>query len=126
MIGQRLTHSQVKEVRQQQFVKQGGICCMCGQRMKLAQAVLDHCHKTGAVRGTAHRSCNSLLGKVENNAVRFGVHDIYSFLFGTASYLQLHKTNITGLIHPTHKTDEEKRLLRNKRAVAARAKKKKT
>lgn len=99
---------------------------MCGLPMKLAEAVLDHCHTTGAVRGTAHRSCNALLGKVENNAARFGLprQRMSAFLHGIAKYLQLHTTNITGLIHPTHKTEDEKRIARNKRAVVARAKKK--
>lgn len=88
--------------------------------------MLDHCHTTGAVRGTLHRSCNALLGKVENNHARFGVSttNLPAFLHGAASYLQKHKTNITGMIHPTHKTEDEKRLLRNKRAKIARAKKK--
>jgi hypothetical protein len=73
------------------------------------------------VRGTLHRSCNSLLGKVENNAARFGIKSLPAFLHGCAGYLQRHATNITGLIHPTHKTDDEKRLARNKKAVKVRA-----
>ncbi len=76
------------------------------------------------MRGTLHRSCNALLGKVENNSARFGVKNLSAFLHGAASYLQKHSTNITGLIHPTHKTDDEKRIARNKKAVLARAKKK--
>lgn len=88
--------------------------------------MLDHCHTTGAVRGTLHRSCNALLGKVENNHARFGVSSVNlpAFLHGAASYLQRHKTNITGMIHPTHKTEDEKRLARNKAAVKRRAAKK--
>lgn len=87
--------------------------------------VLDHCHKTGAVRGTLHRSCNSLLGKLENNVARFGVKDISAFCHGAAAYLQKHRTNITGLTHPTHKTLDEKRIAANKRRVVTRAAKKK-
>jgi hypothetical protein len=85
--------------------------------------VLDHDHTTGAVRGTLHRSCNALLGKLENNHARFGVSgdNLPAFLHGAAGYLQKHKTNITGLLHPTHKTDDEKRLAKNKRAVVRRA-----
>lgn len=96
---------------------------MCKLPMKLDDAVLDHCHITGAVRGTAHRSCNALLGKVENNAARFGLPKarMSAFLHGIATYLQLHSTNITGLIHPTHKTEDEKRLARNKKARVRRA-----
>jgi hypothetical protein len=91
-------------------------------------AVLDHDHSTGAVRATLHHSCNALLGKVENNAGRFGVSGhLMEFCAGLAPYLQRHKTNITGLIHSTHRTEDEKRLKRNadarkKRATVRKAK----
>ena len=84
--------------------------------------VLDHCHSSGAVRATLHRSCNALLGKVENNAARFGVKDLSAFCYGVGKYLQTHKTNITGMLHPTHKTADEKRLAANKKRRVARAK----
>lgn len=85
--------------------------------------MLDHCHTTGAVRGTLHRSCNALLGKIENNHARFGMpkERLSAFCHGTANYLQRHMTNITGMIHPTHKTDDEKRIARNLKAVKKRA-----
>jgi hypothetical protein len=79
---------------------------------------LDHNHKTGAVRGVLHHSCNAVLGKVENSAGRFGLlGHIIEFCQGLGQYLMMHKTNVTGLIHPTHLTDDEKKL---KRAVKAR------
>lgn len=106
-------------------MQQGGKCALCGLPGVIKDPVLDHCHKTGAVRGTLHRSCNALLGKVENNAARFGVKNLSAFLNGTARYLQIHTTNITGMIHPTHKTDDEKRLARNAKARKARVVKKK-
>lgn len=68
--------------------------------------------------------CNALLGKVENNAPRFGVRNLSAFLHGTAAYLQRHLTNITGLIHPLHLTEDEKRIKRNTKARATRAAKK--
>lgn len=105
---------------------QGGKCALCGLPGVIKDPVLDHCHTTGAVRGTLHRSCNALLGKVENNHARFGVSKdaLAAFLHGAAAYLQKHKTNITGLLHPTHLTEDEKRIKRNKAAVKARAEKK--
>jgi hypothetical protein len=69
-----------------------------------------------------HAGCNSLLGKLENNAARYGVRDIGTFTNGVAKYLREHMVNVTGLLHPTHKNEEEKRLLRNKRARASRVK----
>lgn len=91
-----------------------------------SNAVLDHDHRTGAVRAAIHRGCNSLLGKLENNAARYGVRDIGVFANGVAQYLRAHMTNVTGLLHPTHKSEDEKRELRNKRARATRAKNRET
>lgn len=71
-----------------------------------------------------HRGCNSLLGKVENNHKRYGVPSVAAFGSGLGAYLSLHLTNVTGLIHPTHKTEDEKRLARNAKARKARASKK--
>jgi hypothetical protein len=84
-------------------------------------AVLDHDHKTGAIRAVLHRSCNAVLGKVENNAPRFGVPDIIAFCAGLAPYLRRHATNITGMLHPSHLTEDEKRLKRNAQARSKRA-----
>ena len=121
MLASRLTNSQIKSVRDNQIINQRGLCELCGLPGVNKDPVLDHCHKTGAVRATLHRSCNSLLGKVENNAARFGVKDLSAFLHGCAKYLQKYRTNLTGLLHPTHKSEEEKRLARNTQAVKRRA-----
>lgn len=92
---------------------------MC--KLPLTKPVLDHDHGTGAVRGVLHNGCNALLGKVENNHKRYGVLNVQAFLAGAGAYLQAHVTNRTQLLHPTHKSDDEKRLARNAKARAARA-----
>lgn len=120
----RLTTREVAIIRDQQISQQRNLCGLCGLPGVNKDPVLDHCHKSGAVRGTLHRSCNALLGKVENNAARFGVKDMSAFLHGAAKYLQIHSTNITGLLHPTHKTVDEKRIAANKRRRVVRAAKK--
>lgn len=120
----RLKTTEVASVRNRLLQDQGGRCALCGLPCSAAQAVLDHDHSTGAVRATLHRGCNALLGKVENNAARYGVQSVAAFGVGLGAYLNKHRINITDLLHPSHKTDEEKRLLRNKRAREARAKKK--
>lgn len=125
----RLTAAQVRTVRISMAAQQGNRCGLCkgqfGTRAPL-DPVLDHDHRTGAVRGVLHRCCNSLLGKIENNAPRYGVRDIPAFVNGVAAYLIQHITNTTGYLHPSHRTEEEKRILRNMRARKARANKKET
>ncbi len=122
----RLTASQIASVRASFLAQQGGRCAICQQALPASKAVLDHDHSTGAVRGVLHRGCNSLLGKLENNAARYGVPNIGVFTNGVAAYLRLHLTNTTGYIHPTHRTPDEKRILRNARARKARATKRST
>ena len=122
----RIKTTEVGNVRLQLLQAQAGNCALCRTPCTAAQAVLDHDHGTGAVRAVLHRGCNALLGKLENNAARYGVRDIGVFANGVAQYLRTHLTNITGLLHPTHKTPEEKRIRINMRARAARAKKKGT
>lgn len=46
------------------LVQQNGICAICkkppsGRFKRLA---VDHCHKTGIIRGLLHRSCNRAIG----------------------------------------------------------------
>lgn len=116
--------TQIKPTRLSLLQQQNGKCALCHLPCTEKDARLDHDHSTGAVRGVLHNGCNALLGKVENNAPRFGVKNIAAFGAGIAGYLSKHVTNVTGLIHPLHKTEDEKRELRNKRARVARMKKK--
>ena len=120
---QRLKQSEVAVIRERLIVEQGGKCALC--RLPITKPVLDHDHDTGAVRGTLHNGCNALLGKVENNYKRYGVVNLAAFLNGAAAYLQRHSTNQTGYLHPTHRTDDEKKERRNalarKRRAAAKA-----
>lgn len=122
----RLKTTEVAAARARLLLEQAGRCAICLQACSATAAVLDHDHSTGAVRAVLHRGCNSLLGKLENNAPRYGVKNIGTFTSGVATYLRTHLVNITGLVHPTHKTEDEKRLLRNKRARVSRATKKDT
>jgi hypothetical protein len=47
-----------------------------------------------------------------------------NYLGNVILYWIRHEVDRTGLYHPTHKSDDEKRLLRNKRARVSRAKQK--
>lgn len=125
----KLKAREVAEVRTQLRASQGNRCAICSLPFKALapmDAVLDHDHATGAVRAVLHRGCNSLLGKLENGAGRYGVSDhLVQFCHGLGPYIRKHEVDNTGLIYPTHKTADEKRLLRNSRARKARAAKKK-
>lgn len=102
-------------------VSQGETCALCKLPLPAAKAVLDHDHSTGAVRAALHNGCNALLGKLENNHKRYGVTNLAAFSNGVASYLGRHAVNITGYLHPTHKSEEEKRVARNTKARKKRA-----
>jgi hypothetical protein len=44
---------------EERCVAQDGKCLLCGKERKL---VIDHCHKTGKIRGLLCRACNGFLG----------------------------------------------------------------
>lgn len=121
----KLTNSELRDAVQRMWVSQGQKCKLC--KLPLAygpNCVGDHCHKTGKLRGAIHRRCNSLLGKLENNAARFGFSQpgqLEAFMYGVGDYL---RAPTLGYIHPLFKTADEKRLARNKKAVRTRAAKK--
>lgn len=117
----KIKQREIKPIREGLLFNQGGLCAMCNLPLTPEDAVLDHNHKTGAIRGVTHRSCNSLEGKIANAVLRFGVASLESFLEGLVTYYQLHATDQTGLRHPTHYNEEEKKALAKKR----RARKKK-
>lgn len=123
----KLTNSQLRDHVKQMWATQGQKCLLCKLPLTYdANCVGDHCHKTGRMRGAVHRRCNSLLGKLENNAARFGFSrpgHLEAFMYGVGDYLRmtphLH-------IHPLYLTEDEKRIKRNKKAVLKRAKAKVT
>lgn len=124
----RITTPELAVFRNQFMITQGSKCAICQGPITSKPGqdpVLDHDHKTGAIRAVLHRSCNALLGKLENNQARFGVRDIAAFCVGSGKYLMRHTTNITGLLHSTHLNEDEKRIKRNKQAVNRRVQAKK-
>lgn len=124
---QRLKASEVAQARQDLYKLQGFRCLLCGQPIAPDEQVLDHDHTTGEVRGVLHRGCNAMLGHIENNRPRHRLVDVRkfaAFLSNVLPYIAYNLGPRTGMIYPTHKTEEEKRLLRNKRARQKRAKEK--
>lgn len=46
--------------------KQGGVCALCDETLEIPSKVahVDHCHRSGKVRGILCRQCNTALGKL--------------------------------------------------------------
>lgn len=121
----KLKTTEVADHRNDLLSKQSMRCALCQLPCSQDNAVLDHDHSTGIVRQSLHRGCNALLGKVENNFKRYGVTNLFAFLHGCASYLQRHGSpREDAVLHPTHKTADEKRVARNAKARKSRALKK--
>lgn len=99
------------------------ICPVCRKKIDALYEVFDHSHQTGKMRGVLHRNCNCLLGRIENNCRRHCVPfaDLPNWLRGAADYLERPHLEV---YHPSFKTEDEKRLLRNKRAAKKRKAKK--
>lgn len=92
----------------------------------LSEVCLDHCHVTGNVREALCRNCNGIEGKIFNLARRAKRDRTpLEFLMSLVEYWDKHLNNPSALLHPTHKTADEKRIARNAKARKARAAKKK-
>jgi Recombination endonuclease VII len=98
---------------------------LCKKGITVAEGCLDHDHYTGVVRGVLCRNCNGMEGKIKNLAVRGKrALSIMQYLANIVRYWVYHSVDRTGLVHPTHLTDDEKRVKRNTKARKARAAKK--
>lgn len=122
----RLTQATLTVWRDSAVTAQGGRCALCGDPFSDKNpAVADHDHRTGQMRAALHRGCNAALGHVENNAPRYFLTDLVRlarWASRLATYLHPGQY-VDQPLHPTHRTADEKRLLKNKRARVARAKK---
>lgn len=118
----KLKQREIAGVRDEILQNQGHRCAICQTTLTNCAAVLDHCHTTGAIRGALCRNCNGIEGKVHNLARRAKRKYTPAWWLGRLlSYWAAHERDQTGLMHPTHKTAEDKRLRANKLARARRA-----
>lgn len=123
MLATRLKASEVVKVRVALQKRQENKCAVC-QRPFAGKVVgcLDHNHQTGHIRGVLCRACNRLEGQVNNRVTMAGGKaDPIALLEGLLAYWKHHATPRIKYLHPTHKTEAEKRLARNAKAKAARA-----
>jgi len=69
-----LTKEQYKII----FNKQKGLCFICKKQCASGQNLsVDHCHKTGKVRGLLCKKCNTALGMLEDNIQYFEAAILY-------------------------------------------------
>lgn len=124
---QRLLSKEKSTWRERLLVEQFHLCPLCGLVIQREDAVLDHCHSTGHIRGVLHSGCNALLGKIENFKKRAGKKLTGDQLWGISASVSLYtEADYSHMpYHCDHRTAEEKRLSRNERA-RARAKAKKS
>lgn len=114
----RIKHSEIARYRTEILEEQGHRCALCLEVILPTEAVLDHDHKSGYIRGTLHRGCNALLGKIENSLVinRITPERLDNILGNIRFYRASHRL----LVHPTHKTPEERLLARRTKAAKQR------
>lgn len=127
----KLARSMMRSYAARLHKEQGGLCAICLKPLDMkikGEGVLDHDHDTGRIRGVVHRSCNAAEGKVANAAGQWGAKstqysDIIDFIRKLLTYWDMPQKRY---IYPYHKTEDEKRQIRNKRTrenrAAARAK----
>lgn len=121
--GRRIPRTGLSAYTTRALAQQGGVCPLCARSIPRADAVLDHDHATGEVRGVLHRSCNAAEGKVARAAGRWGAKssaysEILPWLKRLVVYLERQGH---GVLHPAHKTEAERRAQRLLKARRARA-----
>jgi hypothetical protein len=102
----RLKTKEIKPYREQHLIKQNKCCALCGEPIT-DDAVLDHDHRSGYVRGVLHRGCNSFLGKMENSQAmnRITASKLQAILKNYNLYVNQHHD----VLHPSYKTEEERK-----------------
>ena len=100
-------------------------CAVCGCSLRSTsryKPALDHCHDEGYLRGVLCIMCNQAEGRVRTWATRAKKDNTQvEWLRKLVAYLES-QPKYPKYIHPTHRTAAEKRLERNAKARAARAK----
>lgn len=111
----------LKLLKQQEY--RCGLCGIDMSKMQTKNLCLDHDHKHGHVRSVLCRNCNGIEGKVYNLLNRGKRdHTIEQYLVRLAHYWRKYAEPLSNaMYHPLHKTDDEKRLQRNRKARLRRA-----
>lgn len=103
----QLRPQEVAAFREKLLIQQKNNCPLCFKRIEKHEAALDHDHVSGHVRGTLHRNCNSVEGRVLHWARRSGTNPI-EFLKALLVYWDCDYTD--NPLHPNHKTPVGKKM----------------
>jgi len=112
-----INYEEFKRLRFHQWLKQGRICPILKQEIKLEDSVFDHKHRKksesigidgkGLLRGVIHRQANSLEGKITNAFIRYGLHkfniSLPDLLRNIAAYIESPPMK-PKYIHPNERT----------------------
>ena len=107
----KLKHSEIRDWRIRQLGTQDYFCALCHDSIEPTEAVLGHDHMTGLLRQVLHRGCNSMLGKIENAMPRSRV-SVERLEVIAGRLIEYIKTQHTEVLHPTFKTQEERKMKR--------------
>ncbi len=107
----KMKYTDVKPLREQLLLEQDNKCRLCNQLIH-DDAVLDHCHSTGLVRGVLHRGCNMFLGKIENNLKRNKI--TLPMLMNLFNNYFDYTISYTEHTHPTYKVPGTKKKVKSK------------
>ncbi len=123
VLKRRIALSKVPKLRQKILKKQNNRCPLCERDMTRLRPTLDHCHKTGYIRGVLCNNCNGLEGKLAGLIARLdvgkiGVDRILANFFAWREEDNLyHKW-----IHPNVETLQEQKIRQKKRAAMLKTK----
>jgi len=122
----KLKPKEVKAYRLKLLKKQGYFCPLCGFKIEISQATLDHCHESGHVRAVLHRNCNQIEGRIKSWVRRAGKHiEPVAFLEAILAHWTEEYNHLP--LHPNHRTANQKEILvlkRKKRKLKTRKAKK--
>lgn len=125
VIKKRITHSKIEELRDKYAKKQGYRCPLCQRDLRRLRVTLDHCHKTGYLRGALCNNCNGLEGKLTTALRRMDLSGIgpEQLLRNLAAWMSEDQLK-RKYIHPNAETLSEQKARQKKRAQTLRIQKK--
>lgn len=90
------------------------MCPLCETEIQTGHDTLDHCHQSGHTRRVLCRNCNQIEGRVLSWLRRSYTEPI-TFLRNLVMYWEQDYEDTP--IHPNHKTDIEKKIMKLKRRM---------